>query len=67
MTLSSLITRSVRKPVVARIVMATERKSVMGCRVNDGGKRLPLEGNTESDLRNSLLVADQWRARAILI
>ena len=33
----------------------------------DRDNSLPLEGNTESELRNSLLVADQRRARAILI
>ena len=32
-----------------------------------GIDRLRLKGNTESELRNSFLVADQRRARAILI
>jgi hypothetical protein len=33
----------------------------------DRDNSLTSEGNTESELRNSLLVADQWQARATLI
>jgi hypothetical protein len=43
------------------------KKKCDGCRANDCDNSLPLEGNTESELRNSLLVADQGRASAILI